>query len=106
MNINKLMKQAQAMQKQMQEAQAKIAELEVEGAAGGGMVKVAIKGDGNVQKVSLDPSIVDPEDVEMLEDLIVAALNDAKTKLEEESAGTMGDATAGMQMPPGFNLPF
>ena len=104
-NIGNLMKQAQAMQANVQKAQAEIAGIEVEGIAGGGMVKVTMTGRHEVKRVQLEPAVVG-EDREMLEDLIAAAMNDAVHKVEarvqEKMAGVMG----GMQLPPGFKLPF
>jgi len=105
MNIQKIMKQAQQMQKKMEEAQQEIAAMEVEGSAGGGMVKVVLSGAGEAKRISLSKDAVDPEDIEMLEDLIVAAINDARKKSEEASGSAMADVTGGMQMPPGFNFP-
>lgn len=106
MNLQKMMKQAQQMQKKMEEAQAKIAEMEVEGQAGGGMVKVTLSGKGEAKKVTIDPKAVDPDDVEMLEDLIVVALNDGRSKVDAASGDAMGDAMGGMQLPPGMKMPF
>jgi DNA-binding YbaB/EbfC family protein len=104
-NIDNMMKQAQAMQANLKKAQDEIATIEVVGESGGGMVKVTMNGQHNVKKVQLEPAVVS-EDREMLEDLIVAATNDAVKKVEarvqEKMAGVMG----GMQLPPGFKLPF
>ena len=104
-NIGNLMKQAQAMQANVQKAQAEIASIEVEGVAGGGMVKVLMTGRHEVKRVQLEAAVVS-EDKEMLEDLIAAACNDAVHKVEarvqEKMAGVMG----GMQVPPCFKLPF
>ncbi|GIL39372.1 YbaB/EbfC family nucleoid-associated protein [Roseiterribacter gracilis] len=105
-NLGNMMKQAQQMQARMQEMQAKLAQTEMTGQAGGGMVQVTLAGSGELRKIKLEKSVVDPNDVEMLEDLIVAACNDAKTKLDahvqEETSKLMG----GMQLPPGMKLPF
>lgn len=106
MNIQQLMKQAQAMQKKIEEAQAKLGDMEFEGASGGGLVKVTVNGKGEMINVALDPSVIDPEDGEVLEDLIVAAFNDAKKKADEEASGSMADAAGGMGLPPGFKMPF
>ncbi len=105
MNLNKMMKQAQAMQKKLAEAQEKIAEMTAEGTSGGGMVKVTINGKGMVEAIKIDPSIVEADDVEMLEDLTIAAINDARKKLDEATGDAMADATGGMGLPPGM-LPF
>jgi DNA-binding YbaB/EbfC family protein len=97
MNIQQMMKQAQEMQNRLQK---QMAELRVEGNAGGGMVTVVINGAKQVQSVKIDPEVVSKEDVEMLQDLIVAALNDAQRKADAEMAEKMG----GM-LPPGLKIP-
>ncbi len=89
-NINQLMKQAQAMQRKIQEAKEQIAESEVTGSAGGGMVEITITGDKRPVSVSIAPEAVDPEDVEMLEDMIVAALNDATKKADDLANEILG----------------
>ena len=96
MNINQLMKQAQNMQKKIQEAQKEVENIEVEGTSGGGMVKVTMGGDFKLKSTTIDPKIIDPEDAEMLEDLITAAVNDASTKAEEEKEKLMSSTTGGM----------
>ena len=95
-NMNNLMKQAQRMQRQMEEAQKELEEKEVEAAAGGGAVKVKVSGKKEIVAVTIDPEVVDPEDVEMLEDLIVAALNEALEKVDAESSSAMSKLTGGM----------
>ena len=105
-NLGNLMKQAQQMQAKMQEMQAKLGELEVEGQAGAGMVKVVLNGRGEARSVKLDASVVDPEDKEVLEDLIVAAINDAKGKVEAHVAEKTQELMGGMKLPPGMSLPF
>ncbi|HEY8085893.1 MAG TPA: YbaB/EbfC family nucleoid-associated protein [Methylophilaceae bacterium] len=102
--IGNLMKQAQQMQEKMKQAQEELANLEVEGQAGSGMVKVVITGQHQVKRVSLDDSVMD--DREMLEDLLVLAINDAVKKVESTSQEKMNKATAGMPLPPGMKLPF
>jgi nucleoid-associated protein EbfC len=104
-NIGNMMKQAQAMQANMQKVQAEIALLEVVGESGGGMVKVTMTGQHNVKRVQLEPAVV-TEDREMLEDLIVAATNDAVKKVEAAVQVKMASVMGGMQLPPGFKLPF
>jgi len=104
-NIGNMMKQAQAMQANLQKAQAEIATIIVVGESGGGMVKVTMNGKHNVSKVQLEPAVVS-EDREMLEDLIVAATNDAVTKIEARIAEKMSSVMGGMQLPPGFKMPF
>ncbi len=105
-NLGNLMKQAQEMQAKMGEMQQKMQEMEISGTAGGGMVQVTINGKGDLRGLTIDKSIVDPEDKEMLEDLIVAAFNDAKTKVEEVTKEQMAELTGGLKLPPGMNLPF
>ena len=105
-NIGQMMKQAQQMQQRMAEMQERLAELRIDGAAGGGMVAATLNGKGELQALKIDPSVVDPQDVEVLEDLIVAAVNDAKTKVEERVAEEMRAVTGGLNLPPGLNLPF
>lgn len=105
-NIGQLMKQAQEMQTKMAEMQKELEKITVEGASGGGMVKVTVNCKGDVQSLKIDPSIVDASDVEMLEDLVVAALNDAKTKAEARTAEEMSKITGGLNLPGGMNLPF
>ncbi len=99
-----LMKQAQAMQENMKKAQEQLAQMEVEGQAGAGMVKVVMTGAHEVRRVSIDPSVMD--DREMLEDLVAAALNDAVRRGEALSKEKMSGFTAGLNLPPGFKLPF
>lgn len=103
-NIAQLMQQAQRMQENMQRAQEELANLEVTGNAGGGMVSVTISGRMECRKVRIDPSVL--SDPEMAEDLIAAAFNDAVNKVNVESQTRMSAATAGMPMPPGMKLPF
>ena len=105
-NIGNMMKQAQQMQANLQRAQAEIAALEVTGEAGGGMAKVTMTGKHEVRRVVLDPSIVSPDDKEMLEDLIAAAVNDAVRRVEATVQEKMSAVTAGMPLPPGFKMPF
>lgn len=105
-NIGNLMKQAQQVQAKMGEMQAKMAELEVTGASGGGMLQITINGKNEVKKVKIDKALVDPEDVEVLEDLIMAAFNDAKGKAEASMADEMAKLTGGLNLPAGFKLPF
>jgi len=100
-----LMKQAQQMQQNMQKAQAELATVEIEGQAGSGMVKVVMTCGHEVRRVSLDDSLLS-DDKEMLEDLIVLALNDAMKKAEATTQQRMGAFTSGMGLPPGMKLPF
>ncbi len=95
-NMNNLMKQAQRMQRQMEESQKELEEKEVTGTAGGGAVSITVSGKKDIKKVKIDPEAVDPEDVEMLEDLIMAAANDALHQIDELSEATMSKMTGGL----------
>jgi nucleoid-associated protein EbfC len=97
-DINKLLKQAQRLQSQMMQAQDELAKKTFEGTAGGTMVKVTLNGAGDCVAVSLTPEVVDPDDVEMLEDLIVAAFKNAQEKVKEQSNAALGDLTSGMDL--------
>ncbi|ACI99692.1 MULTISPECIES: YbaB/EbfC family nucleoid-associated protein [Rhodospirillales] len=105
-NLGNMMKQAQQMQARMQEMQSKLAEVEVNGVSAGGMVSILLNGKGELKQIKLDKSVVDPEDVEVLEDLIVAAFNDAKNKVEAHMAEETAKLMGGLKLPPGFKLPF
>ena len=100
------MKQAKAMQEKMAEVQKKIEETEIEGISGGGVVKVLLNGKHIVKKITIDPSIVEKEEVEVLEDLIMAAINDANKKIAETMSSQLGSMSGGMELPPGMKLPF
>ena len=95
-NMNNLMKQAQRMQRQMEEAQKAVEEMEATATAGGGAVEVTVSGKKEVLKVKLKEEVVDPEDVEMLEDLILVAVNDALRKIDEASEASMSKLTGGL----------
>ncbi|MFZ1110509.1 MAG: YbaB/EbfC family nucleoid-associated protein [Rhodomicrobium sp.] len=103
-NIFGMMKQAQELQSKMAELQTELETMEVEGASGGGLVKVTLTGKGSMAKISIDPSLVKPEEAEILEDLIVAAHNDAKQKAEKAMAEKMQAITSGLPLPPGLKL--
>lgn len=103
--IGNLMKQAQQMQANMQKAQEEIAKMEVAGESGGGLVKVVINGRHEVKRVAIDDSLLS-DDKDMLEDLVAAAMNDAVHKLEAETQQRLSGMTAGLNLPPGFKLPF
>jgi DNA-binding YbaB/EbfC family protein len=105
-NLAGLMKQAQQMQSKMEEMQASLQALELTGEAGAGLVKVTLSGKGELRKINIDPKVIDPADSEMLEDLIIAAHQDAKAKIEAVSAEEMKKVTGGLQLPPGMKLPF
>ncbi len=110
MNIQKMMQQAQAMQTKIAEAQEKANDIEVEGEAGAGLVKVTVTGGGEAKKLNIKPEAIDEDDLEgsleMLEDLIIAAFNNAKKKAEEEVQAKMSEATSGLGLPPGMKMPF
>lgn len=103
--IGDLMKQAQQMQERMKDVQAEIARLEVTGESGAGLVKVTMTGRHEARRVSIDPSLFG-DDKEMLEDLIAAAINDAARRLERAQQEKMASLTSGLNLPPGFQLPF
>lgn len=105
MNIGKLMKQAQQMQAQMEKMQAELAKAEITGEAGAGLVKIIMNGKHEVKRVTIDQSVMS-EDKEMVEDLIAAAINDAVRRIEQEQESKVGAATSGLNLPPGFKLPF
>ena len=101
-----MMKQAKELQEKMQSLQAEVAAIEATGISGGGLVTVVVDGKGGLKRVKIDPSLAKPEEVEILEDLIVAAANDARGKAEARAAEKMQALTAGLGLPPGLKLPF
>ncbi|SDM39475.1 YbaB/EbfC family nucleoid-associated protein [Sediminibacillus halophilus] len=101
-NMNKMMKQMQKMQKDMMKAQEELQEMSFEGTAGGGMVKVTANGKKEITDIQLNEEVVDPDDVEMLQDLILAATNDVLKQVEEKTNDTMGQFTKGLNMPGGM----
>jgi DNA-binding YbaB/EbfC family protein len=101
-----MMKQAKELQGKMQDLQSEIAAIEATGSSGGGMVTVTVDGKGGLKAIKIDPSLARPEEIEILEDLIVAAANDARGKAEALAADKMQALTAGMGLPAGFKLPF
>jgi DNA-binding YbaB/EbfC family protein len=105
-NLAGLMKQASQMQSKMQEMQARLEAMEIEGVAGAGMVTLTLSGKSDLKRVRIDPKLADPNEMEMLEDLIVAAHADAKQKIEAAAAEEMQKVTGGMQLPEGMKLPF
>tara|TARA_R110000850_G_scaffold70088_3_gene155617 strand:- start:635 stop:1009 length:375 start_codon:yes stop_codon:yes gene_type:complete len=105
-DIMGMMGKIKDMQSKMERMQEELAELECEGVAGGGMVTVRLSGKGLMKGLSIDPSMFKEDDVEILEDLIVAAHNDAKAKLETTVAERTKELTAGLPIPPGMKLPF
>lgn len=105
-NLADMMKQMGQMQARMADMQKKLESLQFEGQSGGGLVKVKISGKAQVASVEIDPSLMKPEEKEILEDLLVAALNDAKSKSDGAAASEMKALTGGLPLPPGFSLPF
>jgi hypothetical protein len=105
-NLAGLMKQAQQMQSKMADMQSKLEEMELEGTAGAGLVTITMSGKGDLRRIKIDPKVADPAETEMLEDLIVAAHNDARRKIEAAAAEEMQKVTGGMQLPAGLKLPF
>jgi hypothetical protein len=109
MDLEEMMKAAQQaaenIQKQMNETQAKLDSLEIEGSAGGGLVKIRCTAKGRILSVSIDDSLIVPDDKQMLEDLVTAAFNDARTKADQAANAEMQKVQSGMGLPPGFKLP-
>ena len=103
-NIGDMMKQAQKMQAKMAEVQEMLATLEIEGTAGGGVVKATVDGKGNIKGLKIDSSLLDPQEGEVLEDLVIAALQDAQKKAEEKASEEMGKVTGGLKLPGGLKL--
>ncbi len=105
-NLANLMKQAQQVQAQMSEMQDKMSALEVSGSAAAGMVQITLNGKSEVKRVKIDKALVTPDEVEVLEDLIVAAFTDAKTKAEAAMQEEMSKISGGLSLPAGIKLPF
>jgi nucleoid-associated protein EbfC len=103
-NFGDIMKQAQVLQQRFQEAQSKVELVEAEGQSGAGMVKVTLNGKGVATAVQIDPSIVDPKETGLLEDLLRAAINDARTKVDARVADEMSKVTGGLPLPPGMKF--
>ena len=104
-DLGKIMKQAQELQERMGKIQNELAAMDVEGTSGGGMVVAMMNGKGELKRLKIDPSLLKAEDVEILEDLIVAAHNDAKKKAETRAAEEMSKLTGGLPIPPGLKFP-
>ena len=105
-NLGQMMKQVQDLQDKMQTMQEQVQAMEISGSSGAGMVNVTMNGKGQMRAIKLDPSIVDPSDTEVLEDLIIAAVNDAHTKVDQTMAEEMQKLTGGLPLPAGMKLPF
>ena len=106
LDLNKIMEMAQNAQAELQKAQDNLDHVEVEGASGGGLVKIRASAKGRIIAVSIDESLLQPSEKTMLEDLIAAALNDARGKADQAAAAEMQKMSAGLPLPPGFKLPF
>lgn len=106
MNIAKMMRQVQEMQGKMNDMQGRLGDIEVDGQSGAGMVAVTMNGKGEVKKIKIAPGLLVPDEVEILEDLLIAALNDAKTKVDEKVSGETEKLMGGINLPPNFKLPF
>lgn len=105
-NIGQMLRQAQEMQGRMSEMQERLAQAEVAGASGAGLVQVTVTGKGEVKRIKIDKSLMVADEVEVLEDLLMAAFNDAKTRLDAHVAEEMQKLTGGLKLPPGMKLPF
>ena len=105
-DFNNMLKQAQELQKKMADAQKKVEEMEAEGTSGGGLVKVKINGKNIITSLSIDDSLISKDEKEILEDLIVAALNDARENVQKKISEEMSSLTGGLKLPPGMKLPF
>ena len=105
-NLDDILNMAKNVQDQLQQAQSNLDTIEVEGMSGGGLVRIRASAKGRIAGVSIDDSLLAPSEKQMLEDLVAAAINDARAKADAVSSQEMGKMTAGMQLPPGFKLPF
>jgi len=105
-NFGNMMKQAQELQKKMAEVQEKLNTIEVEGSAGAGLIKVIATAKGDIKRIGIDDSLMKKDEKEIVEDLIIAAINDAKNKAEEKASEEMKKITGGISLPPGMKLPF
>lgn len=106
MNLQKMMQQAQQMQQKITEMQARLEAEETDGSSGGGSVKIRINGKNQMLSITIDPDLMKPDEKEVLEDLIIAAYNDARGKVDSNFSDQMGKVTSGLNLPPGFKLPF
>ena len=105
-NLGQMMKQAQQMQERMGELQARLDQMEVVGQSGGGLVQATLTGKSELRRLKIDPSLINPAEAEVLEDLVVAAVNDARQRVEAVVAEEMSKLTGGLKLPPGMKLPF
>lgn len=105
-NLDDILNMAKNVQDELSKAQANLDKIEVDGASGGGLVKVKATAKGRIISVDIDPSLLQPSEKQMLEDLVAAAFNDARAKADAASSQEMGKMTSGLPLPPGFKLPF
>ena len=105
-NLDDLMKMAQEAQAKLMQAHEGLDKVEVTGASGGGLVKIRASAKGRILGVEIDESLLQPSEKQMVEDLVAAAINDARAKADEAAQGAMSDVTGGLQLPPGFKMPF
>jgi len=105
-DMARLMKQAQEMQGKLAEAQERVASIEAEGVSGAGMVRAVVSGKGELRRLAIDPALMTPQDREVLEDLVIAAVNDAHARAQEAAQGEMAKLTEGLPLPPGMKPPF
>jgi DNA-binding YbaB/EbfC family protein len=105
-DLNELMRMAQEAQNKLMQAQADLDKVEVQGVSGGGMVKVRASAKGRIIGVEIDESLLAPSEKQMVEDLVAAAINDARAKADTAAEAAMRDVTGGLQLPPGFKMPF
>ena len=105
-NISQIMKQAKAMQEKMNELQQKVEKEEIEGSSGGGLIKLTLNGKYVATKISIDPSLMKESETDILEDLIIAAINDATKKIAENMNNQLGSISGGIDLPPGMKSPF
>ncbi|MDA1090217.1 MAG: YbaB/EbfC family nucleoid-associated protein [Proteobacteria bacterium] len=105
-NLGQMLKQAKELQTKMASMQEELADMEITGASGGGMVQVTLNGKGEARKLTIDPALINAEEAGVLEDLILAAFNDAKGKIEKTVQEKMADLTGGLPLPPGMKFPF
>ena len=105
-DFDDIMKMAQEAQVKLMQAHDNLDKVEVEGASGGGLVRIRATAKGRILSVSIDESLLQPSEKQMVEDLVAAAINEARRKADEAAQGAMGDVTGGLQLPPGFKMPF
>lgn len=106
LNIGQMMKQVQTMQAKMTDMQSRLGDVEVQGASGSGLVQATMNGKGELKAIKIDPKLADPAEIEMLEDLVVAAVADAKAKADAAVASETEKVMGGMKLPPGLKMPF